>query len=225
MSEDETTAAAREADARYYADNYPDYEAQNPERKIGYYRRHVDAFFDKSCPKRLHDMGCAYAKFLKSLDPSWEIFGSDLNTYAIEQARQRVARGTFTVAGVTADSPFAAVTFGAVTAFDVLEHVPDLEAAARGIDAQLAPRGILVFVVPVYDGLTGPIVRLLDRDPTHVHKKPRRFWIDWAERHFQVVHWEGVLRYLLPGGFSYVHAPGRICRGHLPAILVACRKR
>lgn len=219
----ENDQAKREADARYYTDNYRDYEAQNPERKVGYYRRRVAAFLDGACPKRVHDMGCAYAKFLKSLDPSWEIYGSDLNGYAIEQARKLVPRGKFTTAGVTAEPPFGDVRFGAVTAFDVLEHVPDLEAAARGIEAQLLPGGLLLFVVPVYDGLTGPVVRLLDRDPTHVHKNSRAFWLEWARRHFQLLYWEGVLRYLLPGRL-YVHAPGKLCRAHLPAILVACRK-
>ena len=79
-------------------------------------------------------------------------------------------------------------------------------------------------MVPVYDGLSGPIVRLLDRDPTHVHKQSRHDWLAWAGRHFNVLEWEGVIRYLLPGG-HYLNVPSRALRAHTPAILVACRPK
>lgn len=220
--DDHATEAMR-AGASYYEENYPNYEAQNPPAKLDFYAATVNRLKDPSCPKRLHDLGCAFGKFLQSLDPSWEIFGSDANPYAIEQAKRRVPRGHFAHAPAAADPVFAE-KFGVVTAFDVLEHVPDLEAAAKGIEAQLLPKGLLVFVVPVYDGATGPVVRLLDKDPTHVHKEPRAFWTEWAARHFEVLHWEGVLRYLLPGGV-YLHVPSKLMRRHMPAILVACRRR
>jgi hypothetical protein len=63
----------------------------------------------------------------------------------------------------------------------------------------------------------------LDKDPTHVHKWPRAKWLEWAERDFTVIEWNGILRYLLPTG-KYLHVPSRLFRGHTPAILVACRK-
>jgi hypothetical protein len=81
-----------------------------------------------------------------------------------------------------------------------------------------------VFVVPVYDGLSGPIIRRLDRDPTHVHKWPRDRWLDWAASHFEVVDWTGILRWLTPLGY-YLHVVTRLGKRHTPAILVTCRKR
>jgi 2-polyprenyl-3-methyl-5-hydroxy-6-metoxy-1,4-benzoquinol methylase len=111
-----------------------------------------------------------------------------------------------------------------VTTFDVIEHVPNPDAVARSAIEQLADGGCFVFVVPVYDGVTGPVIRLLDRDPTHIHKWSRQRWLDWAAAHFSVVEWKGILRYLLPGGY-YLHVVTRALRRHTPAIIVVARKR
>src|SRR5262249_58711932 len=108
----------------------------------------------------------------------------------------RVPRGRFAVAR---DSriPFDD-RFPVVTAFDVIEHVDALDPLASDINHHLADGGIFFFVVPVYDGPLGPVVRALDHDPTHVHKQPRAFWLEWARRHFELVDWWGLVRYLLP---------------------------
>jgi hypothetical protein len=87
----------------------------------------------------------------------------------------------------------------------------------------LAVGGIFLFVVPVYDGPLGPVVRLLDKDPTHVHQKSRAFWLGWASRRFTVLDWWGLTRYLLPGGL-YVNWPSRLARRVSPAIAVVARK-
>ncbi|MBM4042515.1 MAG: class I SAM-dependent methyltransferase, partial [Planctomycetes bacterium] len=174
-------------------------------------------------PRRIHDLGCGFGDFLATLDPSWEICGSDVSEFAIAQAVRRHPRGAFKVASATDRAVFPG-PFGVVTAFDVLEHVVDLDAVAASVNEQLAPGGAFLFVVPVYDGLSGPIIRALDRDPTHVHKWPRRRWLDWAAAHFQVVEWLGAVRYLFPL-LGYFHVTTRLFRRHTPAILVACRKR
>jgi hypothetical protein len=81
-----------------------------------------------------------------------------------------------------------------------------------------------VFVVPVYDGPLGWLVRRLDKDPTHVHKMPRNFWLEWAARTFEVVEWLGTYRYLTPLGV-YVHFASRRLRRWSPAVAVAARRR
>jgi hypothetical protein len=87
----------------------------------------------------------------------------------------------------------------------------------------LRPGGWFLMVVPVYDGACGPLIRTMDRDPTHVHKLGRGEWLAWVGRHFEVVEWWGIVRYLLPGRF-YLHLPTRLGRGHTPAILVVGRR-
>lgn len=223
MSLTTPNADAERFDAAYFAENYRDYARQNPPRKLRFYRQAVEAALAISAPRSIHDVGCGLGLFLASLDDSWRRFGSDVSEFALEKAREACPAGAFSRSGATNASPFDE-SFGVVTAFDVMEHVPDLEAVAHAIRDQLRERGAFVFVVPVYDGLSGPVIRRLDRDPTHVHKWPRQRWLDWAAGHFDVVDWTGVFRWLPPGGY-YLHIVTRRLRRHTPAILVTCRKR
>jgi len=207
----------------YYTKYYRGYARQNPPRKLRLYARMVARHAAANAPRRIHDLGCGFGDFLAMLDASWEICGSDVSDYAIAQAAERHRRGAFKVASATDRGVFPG-PFGVVTAFDVLEHVADLDAAAAAVNGQLAPDGAFLFVAPVYDGLSGPIIRALDRDPTHVHKWSRRLWLGWAATHFQVLEWLGVVRYLFPL-FGYLHVATRLFRRHAPAILVACRRK
>lgn len=212
----------------YFADNYRDYAAQNPDYKLAFYRRAIDQALDRAGRGREHagegrlrllDVGCGLGRFVASLpDERWERHGTDLSAYAVEHDRERWPGIDFRQAGAT-DRPFADDTFDVITAFDVIEHVPDLTAVAAAVTAMLRPGGVFAFVVPVYDGLSGPLIRLLDKDPTHVHKEPRDFWLRWAAEHWTDLDWQGMLRYLLPGG-RYLHLPTRTWRRHTPAILV-----
>lgn len=215
-------SAPAEFEAGYFAANYRDYEAQNPPKKLAFYRRVIERWAPPVRPLPLLDVGCGLGRFLASLPRSlYQAHGTDLSRYAIEHNRERWPHLVLARAPAT-ERAFPGARFQVVTAFDVLEHVPDLAAAAHAVTVQLAPGGLFVFVVPVYDGLSGPLIRILDRDPTHVHQEPRSFWLRWAAERFRVLEWWGVLRYLLPGGF-YLHLPTRRGRAHTPAILVAAR--
>lgn len=207
----------------YYLHNYRSYDLQNPAHKLSYYRRQIDTYRDPALPKRIYDIGCGPGNFLNSLDDGWSVFGSDINRFAIERSQHAMPRGRFALGAGALDTLFDE-RFSVITAFDVLEHVPGIERGARNIADQLLPGGLFMFVVPVYDGLSGPIITMLDSDPTHVHKRPRQFWLDWAASQFDVIAWEGIVRYLLPGGV-YLHLPTSAMRHHTPAILVACRAR
>ncbi len=210
-------------DSEYYRAAYRDYARQNPPRKLRFYARMAERHLAPGLPRRIHDIGCGFGDFLGTLDPSWEVCGSDVSEFAIAQAASRHPRGAFKVASATDRGVFPGA-FGVVTAFDVLEHVADLEAVAASVGEQLVPGGAFLFLVPVYDGLSSPIIRALDRDATHVHKWPRRRWLDWAAAHWQVVEWLGAIRYLFPC-LGYLHWITRRLRRHAPAIFVACLAR
>lgn len=210
----------------YFARNYRDYAAQNPRRKLDFYRRLIERWAappTAGTEPALLDAGCGLGRFLAHLAAAggWRLHGTDLSRHALEQNRSLLPQVDFRLASAT-DRPYPPASFDVVTAFDVLEHVPDLEAAGDALASMLRPGGLFLFVVPVYDGASGPLIRRLDHDPTHLHKDPRRSWIDWAARRFVVLEWWGILRYLLPGGF-YLHLPTRRWRAHTPAILVAAR--
>lgn len=224
-------APAFEADtfeADYFAANYRNYAAQNPAWKLRFYRSVIERLAPPPAPgggeRRLLDVGCGLGRFLADAagHTPFALAGTDLSRHAVEHNRRRWPEIDFRVASAV-DRPFPEASLDVVTAFDVIEHVPDLAGVAGAVGSMLRPGGLFVFVVPVYDGLSGPVIRLLDKDPTHVHKNPRRFWLEWAAERFAVLEWWGMLRYLLPGGL-YLHLPTRRGRNHTPAILVAARR-
>lgn len=205
----------------YFEKNYRNYGLQNPARKLRFYRGLAETVAPKDRVPRVLDVGCAFGAFLGALDPKWERFGSDVSQFAIERAGKAVPGATFAVGGF-GSIPFPG-PFDIITSFDVIEHVPSLDDVAATVQTKLRAGGHLIFVVPVYDGPTGPIIRLLDRDETHVHKESRDFWLDWTRKHFTLVDWWGIYRYLMPGGL-YPHMATRIWRRATPAIAVLARR-
>lgn len=209
-------------DESYYRAAYRDYSRQNPLRKLRFYHRLLAAHLGSQCPISVLDVGCAFGSFLEALPRDWERYGIDASEYAIEQGRVRVP-GVSLAAATLETTPFRG-PFDAVTSLDVIEHIADLDGVARIVHGLLKPGGVFVFVVPVYDGPLGWLVRRLDRDPTHIHKISRDFWLEWAARTFEVVEWLGTYRYLAPLG-GYVHFASRRLRSLSPAIAVAAKRR
>ncbi len=207
-------------DRSYFETQYANYERQNPPRKMAFYRRLAEAAATNCEDPRILDIGCAFGFFLSSLGPRWERFGIDASDFAITRARERAPGIKFAVT-TSSDLVFSG-PFDVIAAFDVLEHIPALDEILGRIAAALRPHAGFIFVVPVYDGLTGPAIRLLDRDPTHVHKEAREFWLERVGAYFRIVDWWGICRYLLPGGF-YCHLVTRSFRRYTPAI--ACLAR
>jgi SAM-dependent methyltransferase len=156
-------------DRSYFETQYASYERQNPPRKMAFHRRLAEtAAADRANP-RILDMGCAFGFFLCTLGSRWERFGIDASEYAITRARERVPDARFAV--TTSPELVFSEPFNVITAFDVLEHIPAPDEVLERIAVVLWHRAAFMFVVPVYDGLTGPAIRHLDRDPMHLHKR------------------------------------------------------
>ncbi len=209
-------------DRTYFETQYRDYERQNPIRKLAFYRRLVEKGIGGRPHARILDIGCAFGLFLSQLDDRWERYGEDASNFAVQKAGERTRAVRF---GVSAggNHPFAG-PFDAITAWDVLEHVVRLDEMLGWIHQNLTEDGIFAFVVPVYDGPTGPVIRILDRDPTHVHRRGRRYWLSLAGERFHLIDWWGIYRFLFPGGL-YPHLVTRALRRYSPAIACLLRRR
>lgn len=100
---------------------------------------------------RLLDVGCGSGAALgvaRAL--GWQVAGIEMDQAAAEKAR----RFTEAIhAGDALTAPFAAGRFDVVTAFHVLEHVPDPVSVARRMLEWLAPGGLLIIEVPNAGGL------------------------------------------------------------------------
>ncbi len=208
----------------YFDANYRSYDGQNPPHKLAHYVANIEQSIPTDSPSVL-DIGCGRGAFLKysaNHRPAWELYGSDINDRAVEDLRVELA-GKATLEVASADRrPFGTREFDVITAFDVLEHLDEPAGTLASIRSWLKPGGVAVFVVPVYDGPTGPLIRRLDHDETHVQKHGRRFWVDLAESEFSDVSWHGIFRFLVTRNL-YIHLASDRLRGMSPAILVSCR--
>ena len=205
----------------YYTENYPDYAAQNPGHKLRFYRRLLRRHVPPGA--KLFELGVGLGLFLEIVRAEYDCSGCDINGHGVEQTRRRTALASLRVGSTEA---LAGESPDVVVSWDVLEHLPDLDAALREIHAGLPPGGFLIGVVPVYDGPLGWLVTLLDKDPTHVTKESRRFWLrKLNEAGFEVREWGGILRRLVRSRYLHFTRPQPLLRRIGSALYFAARKR
>lgn len=208
----------------YFDSAYRNYDIQNPPSKLQHYLDAVSARLQVPQP-RLLDVGCGRGLFLKHAHDrhtDWAFYGIDPTAEGVTETSTLVPEAA--VFRGRADSmPFRPESFDVITAWDVLEHVPDLQLALSEIVRCLRTGGLITMVVPVYDGITGPMIRALDRDRTHIHKKSREYWTGLVDTHFDRVEWHGIYRYMISKS-RYVHRATRGLRRNTPAILVTAFK-
>lgn len=208
--------------AAYYAENYRNYERQNSERKLNFYMKLLDQWVPPG--GRVFELGSGLGLFLQKAATRYDCVACELNPYGAEISRSQVPNvvvheGSFDC--IPAEPPPHAVV-----AWDVLEHISDLDHALELIHSRLSSGGFLVGVVPVYDSVLGAITSLLDRDPTHVWKLSRRDWLDRLRKHgFEIVDYGGIVRKLI-GGRWYLHVmqPQFVLRRCSSAIYFVARK-
>ena len=215
------TGAGESSQSEYFRTAYRDYDAQNPTAKLDHYLDVIEHRASRS-PTALLDVGCGRGLFLaRAADrfPECALSGVDIDEDGVAATRREVPAATIRL-GHADEIPFPDASFDVVTAWDVLEHVPNLPGSMSELTRCVRPGGVVALVVPVYDGLTAPLIRLFDRDPTHVHKDSRRFWVDLASEHFQDIEWHGIHRFLVSRSL-YLHRPSRRMRAFTAAILIS----
>lgn len=200
----------------YFREAYGgDYEKRNPARKLDYYIRQI--LCEKSSGTLL-DVGCAYGCFLSRARRYFDVSGCDISEHAVGIARERLPGRHIFRADIGELS--SGRTFDVVTCFDVLEHVEDLPKAFEKLSGSLNPGGILAVTVPVYDGLPGRMVGMLDRDETHVWKQSGDFWRNvMRSQGFEIVRDIGLWRYFLLSRV-YIFFGGKVWRKFSPALLL-----
>ena len=121
-------------------------------------RRIRDAFPAWTGSGRLLDVGCASGKFLRQmLAVGWKIAGIEIDEAAANKARSVTPN---IVVGDPAQLSLPAESFDVITAFHVVEHMPDPLGALRNMLRWLAPGGVIVVEVP---NAAGAVARVFGR--------------------------------------------------------------
>ena len=211
----------KEFNQAYFKRFYGLTDKKNPESKLKAYKRELESITGVEIGLKILDVGCGYGGFLRQLGDNWKTFGIDVSSYAIEYAKKLSPKTDYRLCSVS--DLKSKSEFDAVTAFDSLEHVPNVDISLINISRALKQNGTFICVVPVYDGLFGLISGLLDYDSTHVNKKSRDYWLKKFSKYFEIIQTKGILRKELFGEL-YWHFMSSHLAGLGQAILVKMKK-
>ena len=129
---------------------------------------------------RLLELGCGMGHLLAWLSGQYQVFGSDINSWALSQAKLNVPQGQFVLLSADASLAFPSAAFDIVIAKHVVEHLSHPEQAISEISRAMKPSGLLVLVTP---NLDSPMrIRKKSnwigfKDPTHISLKPPDEWL------------------------------------------------
>lgn len=205
---------------KYFTEIYDSsYDLRNPPYKFRSYFRQVRKYLKPGSTAL--DVGCAYGSFIKVAKEHCQISGCDISEHAIAVASKRLP-GTHLFVSDILNIPSTA-RYDLITCFDIVEHVPEVSEALQHLRGLLHDDGVICITVPVYDTIVGKLVEKLDKDPTHVHKNSRYWWLKLLrDNNFEIVTWKGIWRYFLNP--YYIHCVSSLTRSFTPAILIIARK-
>ncbi len=129
---------------------------------------------------RVLELGCGMGHLLEWLTDHYQVFGCDINTWALAQAQHNVPQGQFLL--LSGDDPYAFPegVFDIVIAKHVVEHLTHPEQAITEMSRVLKPGGLLILVTPNLDSPMRKRKRgnwIGYKDPTHISLKLPHEWL------------------------------------------------
>ena len=135
---------------------------------------------------RLLEIGCGMGHLLAWLAPDYEVHGSDINEWALEEARQVVPQGHFALLSAEDLSAYPQAHFQVLIAKHVVEHLPHPEQAVAEMSRVLSPGGLLLLATPNLDSpmrLRKKEQWIGYQDPTHISLRPPAEWLELLRQH------------------------------------------
>jgi SAM-dependent methyltransferase len=135
---------------------------------------------------RVLELGCGMGHLLAWLTERYQVFGCDINAWALAQASLNVPHGNFIL--LSADVPYAfpEAVFDIVIAKHVVEHLAHPEQAIAEMGRVLQHGGLLILATP---NLSSPMRERKKgdwigyKDPTHISLKPPQEWLACLRLH------------------------------------------
>lgn len=160
------TPALYEQDADYNADLAV---AANHRALLQWAHRRAIAYLSRELPgQRVLDVGCFNGFFVKELlSRGFRAKGIDFNRFAIEFGQKRYGLTDQISCQTLGDLKAAGETFGAITMFEVIEHLEDFTAVVKDACQLLRPGGVLILSTPNSNMVWRPT---LDFPPHHLSR-------------------------------------------------------
>lgn len=166
---------------------------------LPHYRESGEDSDSKKKRPRLLDLGCGTGLFLQRRRKDCEGWGIDFSPQALAYCKRRSVNRV--ALGDAARPPLPDATMDIVTAFDLIEHIPDDKGMIEEIWRVLKPGGYFMATVPAHPSLwTGHDVVL------HHQRRYRR---KTFEPLFDPEHWETIR---MTASFSGIFFPAAIIR-------------
>ena len=114
-------------------------------------------------PAQLLDLGCGtgYSSY-RLAQQGYDVVGIDISDMFLDGASSRSAPGLCYTVGDALELPFSDSVYDAVSSFDMIEHVADVERVLKELDRILRPGGRFVLVCPNYWSPVIPLKALLN---------------------------------------------------------------
>ncbi len=126
------------------------------------------------------ELGCGMGHLLGWLAGRYQVFGADINPWALSQAKKNVPSGQFLLLSGNEPYAFSGGAFNIVIAKHVVEHLCEPEQAISEMSRVLAPGGLLILATP---NLSSPMRQRKKgkwigyKDPTHISMRPPEAWL------------------------------------------------
>jgi 2-polyprenyl-3-methyl-5-hydroxy-6-metoxy-1,4-benzoquinol methylase len=192
-----SATVTRDAEGTVTGNTYDKYGSTNPvvRRLMGDFERTLDQLLGRAAPASLLDVGCGEGVLVQHWAQRWphaRIVGIDLEAPDIQAGWTQHQAPNLEYRINRADHlPFADGEFEAVTAIEVLEHVPQPEQTVAEM-ARVAGGHLVVSVPrePLWRALNvarGAYLKDLGNTPGHLNHWSKRAFVRLLSRHGEVV--------------------------------------
>jgi SAM-dependent methyltransferase len=169
---------------------------------------------------RVLEVGCGLGHLLGRLVDRYKAFGTDINAWALSQARRNVPAAHFALLSAEDLGGFPEAAFQIVIAKHVVEHLPHPERAVAEMGRILSPGGVLILATPNLDSAMRKVKKeswIGYKDLTHISLKPPAEWLDMLRtnrlsprRVFSDGFWDAPYLSVIPASLqkAFFGAPG-----------------